>query len=59
MAGIDNLTPVRSVEKARELGSKGGIASGKAKRRKKMIKEIIQTFFEMKAPDVLAKKFAK
>lgn len=39
MAGIDNLVPL-TTEKAREIGSKGGIASGKAKRRRKTLAEI-------------------
>lgn len=37
-----NLKPIDSVEKAREMGRKGGIASGKAKRRKKALREIAQ-----------------
>ena len=40
MAGIENLKPVRSEAEAREKGKKGGIASGKARRRKKSLKEL-------------------
>ena len=40
MAGIENLKPVRSEAEAREKGRAGGIASGKARRRKKSLKEL-------------------
>lgn len=43
---LDNLRPVRTTEEARERGRKGGIASGKSKRRmaieRKIIKEEIE-----------------
>ena len=41
MNNEDNLIPMseRSKEEARELGRKGGIASGEARRRKKTLKE--------------------
>lgn len=38
MAGIDNLTPF-TVDKAREVGKLGGIASGEAKRKRKTLRE--------------------
>ena len=34
MANIENLKPVQTESEARELGRKGGIASGKARRKK-------------------------
>lgn len=39
--GVENLIPTnqRSKEEARELGRKGGIASGKARRERKTLKE--------------------
>ena len=39
--GVENLIPTnqRSKEEARELGRKGGIASGKARRDRKTLKE--------------------
>lgn len=41
MAGKDNLrTP--TTEEAREIGKKGGKASGKARRRKKELKELLE-----------------
>ncbi len=46
MAGADNLkTP--STEEARERGRKGGIASGKARRKKKAINETLNELFSM------------
>ena len=35
----ENLKPFQSVEEAREKGRKGGIASGQARREKKLFKE--------------------
>lgn len=48
MDGSDNLIPFseRSKEEARELGRKGGIASGEARRRKKSLKEELITLLE-------------
>lgn len=40
MAGIDNLR-VPTSEEAREIGRKGGIASGEARRRRKSFKEAL------------------
>ena len=46
MAGIDNLkTP--STAEARERGSMGGIASGKARRERKAMKETLETLLSM------------
>lgn len=39
MANIDNLVPL-TTKKAREIGKKGGIASGIAKRQRKTLREI-------------------
>ena len=43
---IENLVPL-STEKAREIGRKGGIASGKAKREKATMKKTLQMLLEM------------
>lgn len=43
-----NLQPIKSKEKARELGRRGGIASGEAKRAKKTAYEIAKMFFDEK-----------
>lgn len=40
--GTDNLRPIDSVEKAREMGRKGGIQSGKSKREKKRMCELLE-----------------
>lgn len=42
----DNLIPVRSEEEAREKGRNGGIASGEARRRKKMLKECFEVLLD-------------
>lgn len=47
MAGVDNLNPVRSEDEARERGRQGGIASGKARREKKAMKETLETLLSM------------
>lgn len=47
MAGVENLKPVQSKEEARELGRKGGIASGKARREKKTMRETLEMLLEM------------
>jgi hypothetical protein len=39
MSGVDNLKPPRSTEEARERGKKGGMASGRARRERKSIRE--------------------
>ena len=39
MAGKDNLRPVSSTEEARERCRKGGLASGEARRKRKILKE--------------------
>ena len=50
MAGVDNLTPF-TVEKAREMGSLGGAASGEAKRKKKLLRELINEALEKNHPE--------
>lgn len=49
MAGEENLIPMseRSPEEAREMGRKGGIASGKARQEKKRMRETIDTILKM------------
>lgn len=43
----ENLKPVRTKEEARERGRNGGIASGKARRRKRTMKNAINLLLEM------------
>lgn len=38
----ETLKPIRTTERAKELGRKGGIASGKTRRNQKMVKEIFK-----------------
>ena len=42
MANEQNLKPVKSKSEARERGSKGGIASGKARRDKKLLRDCLE-----------------
>lgn len=39
MPNVKNLKPVKSTKEARERGKKGGIASGKARKKRKALKE--------------------
>lgn len=56
--GRDNLTPF-TAEKAREMGRKGGIASGKSKRKKKNLLECARRVLEADIPDKMAKDISK
>ena len=47
MAGKENLQPVRSTDEARERGKAGGIASGKARREKKALRETLEDLLAM------------
>lgn len=58
---MEDLKPVQSKEEAKERGRKGGIASGKARREKKAMKETLEALLSMpmksgKAVDVEAVK---
>ena len=59
MANEENLIPMdqRSKEEARELGRKGGIASGKARRRKRSLKEAADLYLSLPVSD--RRKFNK
>lgn len=50
MKNKENLVPLTS-EKAREIGRKGGIASGKAKKERKLIKEQISLLLSLPLKD--------
>lgn len=56
MANEDNLKPVRTESEAREKGTKGGIASGKSRRRKKAMKERLQEALECSVVNPKVKK---
>lgn len=47
VAGKENLIPVRTEEEAREKGRKGGIASGKARKQKKAMKDTLAELLAM------------
>ena len=46
--GTNNLIPPRSKDEARTRGKNGGIASGKARREKKALRETMQELLTMK-----------
>lgn len=52
MANESNLKPVRSEEEARAKGRKGGVASGKARRKKKTIQNILTALCDSKCSDI-------
>lgn len=49
MANEENLKKIRSTREARELGKKGGIASGKARRKKADLKKALNTILTAEA----------
>lgn len=55
MANEQNLRPVRTESEARERGRNGGIASGKARRRKASLMKCAQRVLEADVPDKLKK----
>lgn len=59
MANEDNLQPVRSEEEARALGRKGGIASGKARREKKLLKDQLEVLLSLPNKDSKLQKKMK
>lgn len=48
MSNIENLDPCRDTETAKARGKQGGIASGKAKREKKRVSEVLKEEFDKK-----------
>ena len=53
MANEQNLKPVRSTEEARERGRNGGIASGKARRKKAALKKCAMRVLQSDIPKEL------
>lgn len=51
MAGQENLKFIKSTEEAREKGRAGGIASGKARRRKRAMREAADLFLSLPITD--------
>lgn len=50
MANENNLKPIQSTKEARELGRKGGIASGVSRREKRKMRDIICDLVEKPDP---------
>lgn len=55
----ENLKPVRTKEEARKRGRNGGIASGKARRRKKSLKQCAQRVLESDIPKGVKESLTK
>ena len=51
MAGQENLKFIKSTEEAQEKGRAGGIASGKARRRKRAMREAADLFLSLPVTD--------
>ena len=51
MAGTENLKFIKSTEEAREKGRAGGIASGKARQRKRAMREAADLFLSLPVTD--------
>lgn len=51
MANEQNLKPVRTTSEARELGRRGGVASGEARRRKADLRRTLEALLQGKAPN--------
>ena len=51
MVGQENLKFIKSTEEAREKGRAGGIASGKARRRKRAMREAADLFLSLPVTD--------
>ena len=60
MPNEENLKPVQNKSEARELGKKGGVKSGEARRKKKALRESMEALLVATLKDdELIKKFAK
>ena len=53
MKGLENLQPVQTKEEARERGRNGGIASGKARKEKKIFREEIEKQIGKSIADII------
>lgn len=57
--GTANMKPVRTESEAKEKGRKGGLASGRARRRKKTIRETLRALRDMPVADAKYREFLK
>lgn len=57
MPNEENLNPVQSKSEAREKGKKGGIKSGESRRKKKALRETLETMLKatLKDPELIEK----
>lgn len=51
MSNEQNLRPVRTEEEARALGRLGGVASGKSRREKRLLRELAQMILDEEVTD--------
>lgn len=47
MAGTKNLKPIRTKERAKEIGSKGGKASAEVRKKKKNLKDTLKLMLDL------------
>lgn len=59
MANEQNLKPVQTKSEARERGSKGGKASGEARRKKRSLREAMQTMLALELSEKEINDLAK
>ena len=58
MPNEENLKPVQTESEAREMGKKGGVKSGEARRKKKALRETLETMLKAPLKDhALTEKF--
>ena len=55
--GVENLKPVQSKDEARERGRKGGLRSGEVRRKKRTLKEQMETLLSLPVKDENTKSF--
>lgn len=57
MPNEENLKPVQTESEAREMGKKGGVKSGEARRKKKALRETLETMLKatLKDPEIIGK----
>ena len=58
MANEQNLRPIRTSERAKELGQRGGVKSGETRRKKKLVRTSLKTMMSELGTDN-RKKFVK
>ena len=59
MSNTKNLKPIKTVEEAREKGRRGGIQSGIAKRKKRIMSDLYREFLESEYGDAILPAMSK